>query len=44
MNETIFKPSTKERIVEKNSAEYFATVPRKVEKIVYLFKDIITVG
>ena len=30
-----------ERIVEKSGAEYFAAVPKKVEKIVDLFSDMI---
>ncbi len=30
--------------VEKSGAEYFAAVPKKVEKIVDLFKDMIPMG
>ncbi|MEM3334028.1 MAG: hypothetical protein QW745_07475 [Thermoplasmata archaeon] len=44
VNEIIFKLSKMERIVEKGGAEYFAAVPKKVEKIVDLFKDIIPMG
>ncbi len=33
-----------ERIVKKSSAEYFAAVPKKVEKTVDLFKDMIHMG
>ncbi|MEM3859677.1 MAG: hypothetical protein QW478_09790 [Candidatus Micrarchaeaceae archaeon] len=40
MNEVIFELSKIERIVEKGGAEYFAAVPKKIEKIVDLFKDI----
>jgi transposase len=44
VNEVIFELSKMERIVEKSGAEYFAAVPRKVEKIVDLFKDMIPMG
>ena len=44
VNEVIFELSKMERIVEKSGAEYFAAVPRKVEKIVDLFKDMIHMG
>ena len=44
VNEIIFQLSKMERIVEKSGAEYFAAVPKKVEKIVDLFKDIIPMG
>ncbi|MEM3431452.1 MAG: hypothetical protein QW783_02825 [Candidatus Micrarchaeia archaeon] len=43
MNEVIFELSKIERIVEKNSAEYFAAFPKKVGKIVDLFKDILPI-
>ena len=33
-----------ERIVEKSGAEYFAAVPKKVEKMVELFSDNIPIG
>ena len=39
VNEVIFELSKMEGIVEKNSTEYFAAVPKKVEKIVDLFRD-----
>ena len=44
VNEVMFELSKMERIVEKSGAEYFAAVPRKVEKIVELFKDMIPMG
>ena len=44
VNEIIFELSKMERIVEKNGAEYFAAVPKKVEKIVDLFSDMIPMG
>ena len=44
VNEVIFELSKIERIVEKSGAEYFEAVPRKVEKIVDLFKDMIPMG
>ena len=44
VNEVIFELSKMERIVEKSGTEYFAAVPRKVEKIVELFKDMIPMG
>ena len=44
VNEVIFELSKIERIVEKSVAEYFAAVPKKVEKIVDLFKDMIPMG
>ena len=44
INEIIFELSKMERIVEKSGAEYFAAVPKKVEKIVDLFKDMISMG
>ena len=44
VNDIIFERSKMERIVEKSGAEYFAAVPKKVEKIVDLFKDIIPMG
>ncbi|MEM0133627.1 MAG: hypothetical protein QXU18_00140 [Thermoplasmatales archaeon] len=40
----IFALSKMERIVEKDETEYFAAVPKKVEKIVVLFKDMIPIG
>ena len=44
VNEIIFELSKMERIVEKNGTEYFAAVPKKVERIAQLFKDIIHMG
>ena len=44
VNEVIFELSKMERIVEKNGTEYFAAVPKKVERIAGLFKDIIPMG
>ena len=44
VSEIIFELSEMERIVEKNGAEYFAAIPKKVEKIVDLFKDLIPMG
>ena len=44
VNEIIFELSKMERIVEKSGAEYFVAVPKKVENIVDLFKDMITMG
>ena len=44
VNEVIYELSKMERIVEKSGAEYFAAVPKKVEKIVELFKDMIPMG
>ena len=44
VNEIIFELSKMERIVEKSGAEYFAAVPKKVEKIVGLFSDMIPMG
>jgi transposase len=44
VNEVIFELSKMERIVEKSGAEYFSAVPKKVEKIVGLFKEIIPMG
>ena len=44
VNEVIFELSKMERIVEKSSTEYFAAFPKKVEKIVDLFKDMIPMG
>ena len=44
VNEIIFELSKMERIVEKNGTEYFAAVPKKVERIAELFKDIIPMG
>ena len=44
VNEIIFELSKTERIGEKSAAEYFAAVPKKVEKIVDLFKDLIPMG
>lgn len=43
-NEIIFELSKMKRIFEKIVTEYFAAVPRKVEKFVYLFEDIILLG
>jgi hypothetical protein len=43
-NEIMLELSKMERIVEKSGAEYFAAVPKKVEKIVDLFKDLIPMG
>ncbi|MGP6207579.1 transposase [Cuniculiplasma sp. SKW3] len=44
VNEIIFELSKMERIVEKNGTEYFAAVPKKVERIAELFKDMIPMG
>jgi hypothetical protein len=44
VNEVIFELSKTEKIVQKGGAEYFAAVPRKVEKIVDLFKGMIPMG
>ncbi|MHB1708016.1 MAG: transposase [Thermoplasmataceae archaeon] len=44
VNEVIFELSKMERIVEKSGIEYFAAVPRKVEKIVDAFKGLIPMG
>ena len=44
VNEIIFELSKMGRIVEKNGTEYFAAVPKKVERIAGLFKDIIPMG
>ncbi len=44
VNEVIFELSKMERIVEKSGTEYFAAIPKKVEKIVELFKDMIPMG
>lgn len=44
VNEILFERSKMERIVEKNGTEYFAAVPKKVEKIIDLFKDMIPMG
>jgi hypothetical protein len=44
VNEIIFEPLKMERIVEKSGAEYFAVVPKKVEKIVDLFRDMMPMG
>lgn len=44
VNEVIFELSKMERIVEKSGTEYFAAVPKKVERIVDLFKDMIPMG
>jgi len=44
VSEIIFELSKMERIVEKSGAEYFAAVPKKVGKIVELFKDMIPMG
>ncbi|MEM3191302.1 MAG: transposase [Candidatus Parvarchaeota archaeon] len=44
VNEVLFELSKMERIVEKSGTEYFAAVPKKVEKIVELFKDVIPMG
>ena len=44
VSEIIFELSKMERIVEKSGVEYFAAVPKKVEKIVDLFKDMIPMG
>ena len=44
VKEIIFELSKMERIVEKSGSEYFAAVPKKVEKIVDLFKDMIPMG
>ena len=41
VNEIIFELSKMAGIVEKSGAEYFAAVPKKVEKIVYLLSDMI---
>lgn len=44
VNEVIFELSKMERIVEKSGTEYFAAVPKKVERIADLFKDMIPMG
>ena len=44
VNEIIFELSKMERIVDKSGAQYFAAVPKKVEKIADLFKDMIPMG
>ncbi len=44
VNEIIFELSKMERIVEKKGTEYFAAVPKKVERIAELFKDMIPMG
>ena len=44
VNMIIFELSKMEKIVEKNDAEYFATVPKKVEKFVDLSSDMIPMG
>ena len=44
VNEAIFELSKMERIVEKNGTEYFTAVPKKAEKMVELFKDMIPMG
>ncbi len=44
VNEVLFELSKMERIVEKNGTEYFAAVPKKVERILDLFKDMIPMG
>ena len=44
VNEVIYELSKMERIVEKSGTQYFAAVPKKVEKIVDLFKDMIPMG
>ena len=44
VNGIIFELSKKERIIEKNSVEYFAEVPKKVEKIAELLKEQIPTG
>ena len=44
VNEIIFELSKMERIVEKICAGYFTAVPKKVEKIVDLFKYLIPMG
>ena len=41
VNEIIFELSKMERIVDNGGAECFAAVPKKVEKIADLFKDLI---
>ncbi len=44
VNEVIFELSKMERIIEKSGTEYFAAVPKKVERIADLFKDMIPMG
>lgn len=44
IGEIIFLLSNIERMVEKSGAEYFAAVPKKVEKIAGLFKHTIPIG
>ncbi len=44
VNEIIFEPSKKERMVEKSCTEYFPTAPKKVEKTTDLFRDMIPMG
>ncbi len=40
LNEVIFELSKMERIVEKSGTEYFAAIPKKIERIADLFRDI----
>jgi len=44
VNEILFELSKMERIVENSGAEYFAAFPKKVEKIVDLFSEMIPMG
>lgn len=44
VNEVIFELSKMERIVEKSGTEYFVAVPKKAEKIVGLFSNMIPMG
>ena len=44
VTEIIFELSMMGRIAEKSGEKYFAAVPKKVEKIVDLFKDMIPMG
>ena len=44
VNEVIFELSKMERIVKKSCTQYYAAVPKNVEKIVDLFRDMISMG
>lgn len=44
VNEVIFELSRMERIVKKSCTQYYAAVPKNVEKIVDLFRDMISMG
>ncbi len=42
VNEVLFELSKMERVVEKSGTEYFAAIPKKVERIVDLFRNMIS--